>query len=110
MLKGIKPEEMNQKQLDDGMGNTLVSVDELLRLGAIYGRVHNWEPFSVVDGRLTTGRNPASSTSAAQALLKYLLPRQLLKPSPRRNSISPFHPLRASLATHPGRILLPGNQ
>jgi len=44
--------------------------DELLRLGAIYEKVRNWQPFSIVDGRLITGQNPASSTSAAQALLK----------------------------------------
>ena len=44
--------------------------DELLRLGAIYEKVRNWQPFSIVDGRLVTGQNPASSTSAAQALLK----------------------------------------
>jgi putative intracellular protease/amidase len=46
--------------------------DELLRLGAIYEKVRNWQPFSVVDGRLVTGQNPASSTSAAQALLNVL--------------------------------------
>ena len=46
--------------------------DELLRLGAIFEKVRNWQPFSVVDGRLITGQNPASSTSAAQALLKLL--------------------------------------
>jgi putative intracellular protease/amidase len=44
--------------------------DELLRLGAIYEKKANWQPFSVTDGRLITGQNPASSTSAAQALLK----------------------------------------
>jgi putative intracellular protease/amidase len=44
--------------------------DELLRLGAIFEKKRNWEPFSIVDGRLITGQNPASSTSAAQALLK----------------------------------------
>ena len=43
--------------------------DELLRLGAIYEKVRNWDPFSVVDGRLVTGQNPASSTSAAKALM-----------------------------------------
>jgi putative intracellular protease/amidase len=42
----------------------------LIRLGAIFEKVRNWEPFSIVDGRLITGQNPASSTSAAQALLK----------------------------------------
>jgi putative intracellular protease/amidase len=45
--------------------------DELLGLGAIYEKKRNWEPFAVVDGRLITGQNPASSTSAAQALLEY---------------------------------------
>ena len=45
--------------------------DELLRLGAVYEKVRNWEPFSVVDGRLITGQNPASSTSTARAHLKY---------------------------------------
>ena len=44
--------------------------DELKRLGAIFEKVPNWEPFSIVDGRLITGQNPASSTSAAQALLR----------------------------------------
>ena len=46
--------------------------DELLRLGAIYEKVANWQPLSVTDGRLITGQNPASSTSAAQALLKLM--------------------------------------
>lgn len=44
--------------------------DELMRLGAIFGKVHNWQPFSIVDGRLVTGQNPASSTIAAKNLLK----------------------------------------
>ncbi len=43
--------------------------DELLRLGATFEKLANWQPFSIVDGRLITGQNPASSTSAAQALL-----------------------------------------
>lgn len=45
--------------------------DELLRLGAIFEKKQNWEPFAIVDGRLITGQNPASSTSAARALLDY---------------------------------------
>jgi putative intracellular protease/amidase len=44
--------------------------DELLRLGATFEKLKNWQPHSIVDGRLITGQNPASSTSAAQALLK----------------------------------------
>ncbi len=46
--------------------------DELKRLGAIFQKVPKWQPFSIVDGRLITGQNPASSTSAAQALLELL--------------------------------------
>jgi putative intracellular protease/amidase/predicted enzyme related to lactoylglutathione lyase len=46
--------------------------DELLRLGAIYEKVANWQPLSVTDGRLITGQNPASSVPAAQALLKLM--------------------------------------
>ena len=43
--------------------------DELKRLGAVFEKVPNWQPFSIVDGRLITGQNPSSSTSAANALL-----------------------------------------
>lgn len=46
--------------------------DELLRLGAVFEKVKNWEPFSIVDGRLVTGQNPASSTVAARNLLKVM--------------------------------------
>jgi putative intracellular protease/amidase/catechol 2,3-dioxygenase-like lactoylglutathione lyase family enzyme len=46
--------------------------DELLRLGAVFEKVANWQPFSIVDGRLVTGQNPASSTSAAKTLLKLM--------------------------------------
>jgi putative intracellular protease/amidase/catechol 2,3-dioxygenase-like lactoylglutathione lyase family enzyme len=46
--------------------------NELLRLGATFEKLANWQPFSVTDGRLITGQNPASSTSTAQALLKFM--------------------------------------
>src|SRR5580658_2581991 len=46
--------------------------DELLRLGAIFEKKANWEPFTVTDGHLITGQNPASSTSTAEALLKFV--------------------------------------
>jgi putative intracellular protease/amidase/catechol 2,3-dioxygenase-like lactoylglutathione lyase family enzyme len=58
--------------------------DELLRLGAIYEKVANWQPFSITDGRLVTGQNPASSTSAAQALLKLMTASEL---EPSINSV-----------------------
>ena len=46
--------------------------DELMRLGATFEKRADWLPFSVVDGRLITGQNPASSTVAAQNLLNLL--------------------------------------
>jgi putative intracellular protease/amidase len=46
--------------------------DELLRLGAVFEKKKDWQPYSITDGRLITGQNPASSTSAAQALLRLL--------------------------------------
>jgi putative intracellular protease/amidase len=46
--------------------------DELKRLGGLYEKAADWESFAVVDGRLITGQNPASSTAAAQALLSVL--------------------------------------
>ena len=46
--------------------------DELLRLGATFEKRANWQPFTITDGRLITGQNPASSTITAQALLNFL--------------------------------------
>jgi putative intracellular protease/amidase len=46
--------------------------DELLRLGAVFEKMANWTPFAITDGRLITGQNPASSTAAAQALMKLM--------------------------------------
>lgn len=45
--------------------------DELKRLGGLYEKAANWQSFVVVDDRLITGQNPASSTAGAEALLKY---------------------------------------
>ena len=39
--------------------------DELLRLGAIFEKKANWQPFAITDGRLITGQNPSSSTVTA---------------------------------------------
>jgi putative intracellular protease/amidase len=46
--------------------------DELMRVGAVFEKVANWQPLAVSDGRIITGQNPASSTKAAQALLNYM--------------------------------------
>jgi putative intracellular protease/amidase len=46
--------------------------DELLRLGAIFCKVKNWGVYTVTDGLLITGQNPASSGPTAKMLLKKL--------------------------------------
>ena len=46
--------------------------DELMGLGATFEKRADWQPLSVVDGRLITGQNPASSTFAAQNLMNLL--------------------------------------
>jgi putative intracellular protease/amidase len=46
--------------------------DELKRIGGLYEKASDWEAFAIVDGRLVTGQNPASSTAAAKALLGLL--------------------------------------
>jgi putative intracellular protease/amidase len=43
--------------------------DELKRLGGRYEKGPDWQSFVVVDGRLITGQNPASSSAGAEALL-----------------------------------------
>jgi putative intracellular protease/amidase len=50
--------------------------DELKKLGGLYEKAPDWESFVVVDGRLVTGQNPASSTAAAKALLELLVARK----------------------------------
>ena len=46
--------------------------DELKRIGGIFEKTDNWLPFAVVDGRLVTGQNPASSAAGATELLRLL--------------------------------------
>ena len=46
--------------------------DELKRLGGIYEKAADWASFAVIDGRLITGQNPASSTAGAKALLEVM--------------------------------------
>ena len=47
--------------------------DELKRIGGLYEKAGDWESFVVVDGRLITGQNPASSEAAAKALMEVLV-------------------------------------
>jgi putative intracellular protease/amidase len=44
--------------------------DELLRLGATFSKVKNWGVYTIVDGQLITGQNPASSGPAARVLIQ----------------------------------------
>lgn len=50
--------------------------EELKRLGGHFEKAPDWQSFVVVDGRLITGQNPASSTAGAQELLKLLQKQQ----------------------------------
>jgi len=50
--------------------------DELKRIGGLYEKAADWAPFAVVDGRIVTGQNPASSTTAAHALMHVLAARK----------------------------------
>ena len=50
--------------------------DELKRIGGLYEKAADWAPFAIVDGRVVTGQNPASSTSAAKALMELLAARK----------------------------------
>jgi putative intracellular protease/amidase len=43
--------------------------DELKKLGGIFEKKDNWQVFTIIDGHLVTGQNPASSTAGAQALM-----------------------------------------
>ena len=46
--------------------------DELTSLGAIFSKVKNWGVYTVTDGQLITGQNPASSGPAAKLLIETL--------------------------------------
>ncbi|MGM4910103.1 type 1 glutamine amidotransferase domain-containing protein [Rhizobium sp. 768_B6_N1_8] len=46
--------------------------DELLSLGAIFSKVKDWGVYTVTDGQLITGQNPASSGPAAHVLIEAL--------------------------------------
>ncbi len=46
--------------------------DELITRGGEYQKAEDWHAFAVQDGLIITGQNPASSTLAAEKLLKHL--------------------------------------
>jgi putative intracellular protease/amidase len=46
--------------------------DELKAKGANYSKAEDWHPYTITDGNLITGQNPASSELVARALLEAL--------------------------------------
>ena len=46
--------------------------DMLVKNGGNYSKGADWQPYVVVDGKLITGQNPASSEAAALAVLRQL--------------------------------------
>ena len=50
--------------------------DELVKHGGSFSKVADWQPYSIRDGLLITGQNPASSASAAKALIALLASNQ----------------------------------
>ncbi|WP_338674682.1 type 1 glutamine amidotransferase domain-containing protein [Streptomyces sp. SCSIO 30461] len=44
--------------------------DELTKLGGLYSKTGDWQPYVLQDGLLITGQNPASSAPAADALIE----------------------------------------
>jgi putative intracellular protease/amidase len=47
--------------------------DELQKIGGNYSKSTDWQSYSVRDGNLITGQNPASSEAAAKAVLAALI-------------------------------------
>ena len=46
--------------------------NKLIELGAFYEKTDDWLPLAVIEGKLITGQNPASSEAVADALLGLL--------------------------------------
>ncbi|MCC7422269.1 MAG: type 1 glutamine amidotransferase domain-containing protein [Planctomycetaceae bacterium] len=44
----------------------------LVKQGAIFHKADPWQPFSIADGRLVTGQNPASAKGVAEKMIKLL--------------------------------------
>ncbi len=50
--------------------------DALRKRGADYSCITPWQPYSITDGRLVTGQNPASATGVAQRVITILETKQ----------------------------------
>jgi putative intracellular protease/amidase len=69
-LTGFSNSEEAAVQLTDVVPFLLE--DLLQEKGANYSSADDWQPYTVTDGNLITGQNPASSEQVAQALLEKL--------------------------------------
>lgn len=69
-VTGITNEEEAEVKLTDVV--PFLVEDELKRKGGLFEKAPNWQSLVIVDGRLITGQNPASSGPAAQELLKLI--------------------------------------
>src|SRR6202012_4286734 len=63
-VTGFSNSEEEAVHLTDGV--PFLVEDELKRIGGRYEKVADWQSLAIVDGRLVTGQNPASSTAAAR--------------------------------------------
>jgi len=44
----------------------------LKKNGGVYSKIEDWASYAIVEGRLVTGQNPASSEKVAVELLKLI--------------------------------------
>lgn len=76
LVKGKKLTSFSNTE-EEGAGLTKVVPflleDELVKLGAHYSKGADWSSYTLQDGLLITGQNPASSEAVAQLLLKTIL-------------------------------------
>ena len=69
-VTGFANSEEEAVQLTDVV--PFLVADELIKLGGIYSKTGDWQPYVLRDGLLVTGQNPASSAPAADALIELL--------------------------------------
>ena len=69
-LTGFSNSEENAVQLSEVVPFLLE--DELKGKGGNYSKGEDWHPYTITDGNLITGQNPASSELAAKAVLEML--------------------------------------
>lgn len=69
-VTGFSNNEEKEVQLDKLV--PFLTENELIKRGAKYSKVINWEEYAISDGNLVTGQNPASGAAVAKEILKLL--------------------------------------